>query len=119
MGLFSKEMSDIKITIIDREGTAHEVEAPTDMNMNLMEVVRSFELAPEGTIGICGGMAMCASCQCYVKNHHDKLPEKSYEEEDMLDQAFFVEDNSRLGCQIPITEELEGLEVELAPASED
>ncbi len=53
---------DVKITIIDREGTAHHVDAQTDMAMNLMEVIRSYELAPEGTIGICGGMAMCASC---------------------------------------------------------
>lgn len=110
-------MSDINITIIDRTGVAHNVEAPTDMNMNLMEIVRMHELAPEGTIGICGGMAMCASCQCYVLSHEHLLPEKSYEEEDMLDQAFFVEDNSRLGCQIPITPELEGLEVKLAPES--
>lgn len=110
-------MSDIKITIIDREGEAHQVDAPTDMNMNLMEVIRSYELAPEGTIGICGGMAMCASCQCYMQSHEHLLPEKSYEEEDMLDQAFFVQPNSRLSCQIPITEELEGLEVKLAPAS--
>ncbi|HKL91359.1 MAG TPA: hypothetical protein VJ880_09270 [Allomuricauda sp.] len=107
-------MSDIKIKIIDREGVSHEVDAPTDMNMNLMEVVRSYELAPEGTIGICGGMAMCASCQCYVKSDH-QLPEKSDDEEAMLAEAFFVEDNSRLGCQIHITEDLDGLEVELAP----
>tara|TARA_R100000935_G_C2690073_1_gene106140 strand:+ start:37 stop:372 length:336 start_codon:yes stop_codon:yes gene_type:complete len=111
-------MSDIKITIIDREGEAHHVEAPTDMNMNLMEVVRMHELAPEGTIGICGGMAMCASCQCYVLSHEHLLPEKSYEEDDMLDQAFFVEDNSRLGCQINMTSELDGLEVKLAPHQE-
>ena len=107
-------MSDIKIKIIDRDGEIHEVDAPTDMNMNLMEVVRSYELAPEGTIGICGGMAMCASCQCYVLSDHG-LPEKSDDEEAMLAEAFFVKDNSRLGCQIHITPELEGLEVELAP----
>lgn len=107
-------MSDIKIKITDREGVLHEVDAPTDMNMNLMEVVRSYELAPEGTIGICGGMAMCASCQCYIKSEHE-LPEKSDDEEAMLAEAFFVEDNSRLGCQIHMTPELEGLEVELAP----
>ncbi len=107
-------MSDIKIKITDREGVLHEIEAPTDMNMNLMEVVRSFELAPEGTIGICGGMAMCASCQCYVKSDHE-LPEKSDDEEAMLAEAFNVEDNSRLGCQLHITEDMEGLEVELAP----
>jgi 2Fe-2S ferredoxin len=107
-------MSDIKIKITDREGVLHEIDAPTDMNMNLMEVVRSYELAPEGTIGICGGMAMCASCQCYVKSDHE-LPEKSDDEDAMLSEAFNVEDNSRLGCQIHITEDLEGLEVELAP----
>jgi len=111
-------MSDVKITIIDREGEAHVIDAPTDMNMNLMEVIRSYELAPEGTIGICGGMAMCASCQCYMLNYQHMLPEMSYEEEDMLDQAFHVEDNSRLSCQIPITEDLEGLEVRIAPAIE-
>ena len=105
---------DIKIKIIDREGVLHEVEAPTDMNMNLMEVVRSHKLVPEGTIGICGGMAMCASCQCYVKTNH-QLPEISDDEDAMLAEAFNVEDNSRLGCQIHITEDLDGLEVKLAP----
>lgn len=109
-------MSDITITITDREGTTHKVQAPTDMAMNLMEVVRSYELAPEGTIGVCGGMAMCASCQCYIKSDHE-LPEMSADEDLMLAEAFYVEENSRLGCQIPITPELDGLEVELAPES--
>jgi 2Fe-2S ferredoxin len=109
-------MSDVKLKITDREGFIHIVDAPTDMNMNLMEVARSYELAPEGTIGVCGGMAMCASCQCYVKSDHD-LPEKSDDEDAMLAEAFYVEDNSRLGCQIHITEDLDGLEVELAPES--
>lgn len=107
-------MSDIKIKIIDREGMKHEVDAPTDMNMNLMEIVRSYELAPEGTIGICGGMAMCASCQCYVLSNHE-LPEMSYDEDLMLSEAFNVKENSRLGCQIFINEALDGLEIEIAP----
>ena len=107
---------DVNIKITDRDGTTHEVQAPTDMAMNLMEVVRSFELAPEGTIGVCGGMAMCASCQCYVHSSHD-LPEMQDDEEAMLSEAFYVKDNSRLGCQIQITPEMEGLEVELAPES--
>ena len=102
--------------MIDREGEEHLVDAPTDMNMNVMEIVRSYELAPEGTIGVCGGMAMCASCQCYVLSNHE-LPEKSDEEEAMLAEAFYVEDNSRLGCQIRITPQLEGLKVQLAPES--
>ncbi len=107
-------MQDITISITDREGVTHLVEAPTDMNMNLMEVVRSFELAPEGTIGICGGMAMCASCQCYIESDHI-LPEKGDDEEAMLSEAFFVKENSRLGCQIHIAPELNGLKVSLAP----
>ncbi len=107
-------MSDITLKITDREGVLHEVLAPTDMAMNLMEVVRSYELAPEGTIGVCGGMAMCASCQCYVKTTHE-LPEMGVDEDMMLAEAFNVEDNSRLGCQIQMTPKMDGLEVELAP----
>ena len=105
---------DILIKITDREGTVHEVQAPTDMNLNIMELVRMYELAPEGTIGICGGMAMCASCQCYVLNDIE-IPEKGDDEEAMLSEAFNVKPNSRLGCQIRITEKLEGLAIELAP----
>jgi ferredoxin-2, mitochondrial len=105
---------DITIKITDRDGVTHEVIAPTDMAMNLMEVVRSYELAAEGTIGICGGMAMCASCQCYVLSD-TVLPEMSDDEEAMLSEAFNVKDNSRLGCQIQMTPEMNGLEVALAP----
>lgn len=109
-------VQDINIKITDREGVTHEVSAPTDMAMNLMELVRSYELAPEGTIGLCGGMAMCASCQCYILNDLT-LPEMQDDEEAMLSEAFYVKDNSRLGCQIYMTPELDGLEVELAPES--
>ena len=105
---------DITLKITDRKGTIHEVQAPTDMNMNLMEIVRMYELAPEGTIGICGGMAMCASCQCYILNTIE-IPEKSDDEDAMLWEAFNVKENSRLGCQIQITADIDGLEVELAP----
>ena len=108
-------MSDINIKITDRNGTTHEIVAPTDMSMNLMEVIRSYELADEGTIGVCGGMAMCASCQVYVIAGNEKLPEMQDDEDAMLAEAFHVKDNSRLGCQIPITPEIEGLEVEIAP----
>ena len=105
---------DINIKITDRLGVTHQIEAPTDMALNLMEVIRMYELAPEGTIGICGGMAMCASCQCYIESTHE-LSEQSEDEEVMLSEAFHVKPNSRLGCQIQITPKLEGLEVRLAP----
>ena len=105
---------DINIKITDRDGVTHEVLAPTDMAMNVMEVCKAYDLPVQGT---CGGMALCASCHCYVLTDHE-LPELSESEEDMLDQAFFVEDNSRLGCQLRITEELDGLVVKLAEESE-
>lgn len=104
----------INITVIDRDGEPQKLEAPTDMNMNLMEVCKAYELPVEGT---CGGMALCASCHCYVESEHT-LHEPSEDEEDMLDQAFFVEDNSRLGCQIKMADELEGLVVRLAPVGD-
>ena len=106
--------ADINIVVVDREGQRHELVAPTDMNMNLMEVCKSYELPVKGT---CGGMAMCASCHCYVDSDH-QLKDASDDEEDMLDQAFFVEDNSRLGCQIFMHPDLEGLTVTLAPESD-
>lgn len=105
--------NSIRITVIDREGQAHELEAPTDMNMNAMEVCKAYELPVKGT---CGGMAMCASCHCYLESEH-QLTEPSEDEEDMLDSAFFVEDNSRLGCQIHMEEALNGLVIRLAPES--
>ena len=107
-------MEDVNIKITDRNGVVHAVIAPTDMAMNLMEVVRSYELAEEGTIGVCGGMAMCASCQCYIKSEHE-LVAINDDEDAMLAEAFHVQDNSRLGCQIQMTPKLEGLEIELAP----
>lgn len=107
-------MTDVTIKIIDRNGVLHEVQAPTDMNMNVMELIRSYELAEEGTIGICGGMAMCASCQCYVLNDVLKS-ERNDDEEAMLSEAYHVKENSRLGCQIHLTEDLDGLEIEIAP----
>lgn len=105
----------VKITVIDRQDQPHELDAPTDMNLNLMELCKAYELPVKGT---CGGMALCSTCHCYVQTDHE-LPDMSEDEEDMLDQAFFVEDNSRLGCQIPLADALDGLVVKLAPESED
>ena len=106
-------MSTIRVTVIDQEGTSHELEAPTDMNMNVMELCKSAELPVEGA---CGGMAMCASCHCYVESAHtETMPEKSDAEEDMLDEAFHVKEESRLGCQIQLADALDGMVIRLAP----
>lgn len=107
-------MSDINIKITDREGVTHEVVAPTDMSMNLMEIIRSYELAEEGTIGVCGGMAMCASCQVYVLEDPGLEP-MGDEEDAMLAEAYHVESNSRLGCQLHMVPAMEGLAVAIAP----
>ncbi|MDH5379510.1 MAG: 2Fe-2S iron-sulfur cluster-binding protein [Cyclobacteriaceae bacterium] len=102
-------MNRIKIKITDKVGLTHTLEAPTDMNLNLMELCKAAELPIEGT---CGGMALCASCHCYIVSGH-RLPEVSEQEEIMLDQVFTLRDNSRLGCQLRLTTELDGLEVQL------
>ena len=104
-------MNEIKVTIIDREGNQHELIGPTDMNMNIMELCKAYELP---VLGECGGMAMCATCQCYLESE-TSLPEQSDAELDMLDQAFFVKQNSRLGCQIHLDETIYGIVLRLAP----
>lgn len=104
-------MDTIEISVLDREGELHSLEVPTDMALNVMEVCKSYELPVEGT---CGGMALCASCHVYVLSEHD-LPEPTEDELAMLDSAFFVQPNSRLGCQIKIKEVLHGLKLALAP----
>lgn len=107
-------MSTIKIFVQDRENQEHHLEVPTDMALNLMEALKMYELPVEG---ICGGMALCASCQVYVEKSSIDLSFRNDAEEEMLDQAFFVQKNSRLACQIPITKELDGAYFRLAPWS--
>ena len=101
----------ITITIIDREGALHVLKAPTDMGLNVMELCKSYDLPVEGT---CGGMALCASCQIYIESDHAILKGND-DEEAMLDQAFYVKRNSRLGCQIALSDDLDGLVARLAP----
>ena len=104
-------MKDVTVTLIDREGKEHLLKAPLDMNMNLMELCKSYEFEVQG---ICGGMAMCASCQIYIHSE-TQTGDVSEDELAMLSEAFNVKNNSRLGCQIPINKELDGLVFELAP----
>ena len=101
----------ISIEVIDREGNLHEISVPTDMGLNVMEVCKASDLPMEGT---CGGMALCASCHVYILSDHALSP-RSHDEEDMLDQAFFVDGTSRLACQIRVSENLAGLRIKLAP----
>lgn len=110
---FTTEMKEITVTIIDRLGEAHHLVGPTDMNMNIMELCKAYELP---VLGECGGMAMCATCQVYLESD-TPLPEQSDAELDMLDQAFHVQSNSRLGCQIHLEPANDGITLRLAPES--
>ncbi len=104
----------ISITVVDRDDYAHQIEAPCDLNLNLMEILKIYQFPVEGT---CGGMALCASCHIYILSEHT-LKDRSNDEEDMLDQAFFVEENSRLACQIMIAKPLDHLKIKLAPVQQ-
>ena len=105
-------MSDsIELRITDREGNEQVIDVPLGIDLNLMEVLKGSEYDVEGT---CGGMALCASCHVYINSDH-QLTEANEFEEDMLDQAFFVEPNSRLSCQIRIDKKIDGLSLTLAP----
>ena len=80
------------------------------MGLNLMEAIRANELQIKAT---CGGMAMCATCNILIKSDHP-LPDMGDAEEDMLDEAFVLDvEGSRLACQIPVVQELNGLEIQL------
>jgi len=108
-------MTDIKLTIIDRSGVHHDISVPADTTMNLMEVIRVHDLVDEGTFGNCGGMLMCASCQCY-KISDTNITEMCAEEEALLySEGLNVKENSRLSCKIPVTPDLDGLIVEISP----
>jgi len=100
----------IAFKVIDLDGKEHQIEAPTDMNLNLMEAIKMHELQIKAT---CGGMAMCASCNVIIRSDHT-LPEMQEAEEEMLDEAFVLNvQGSRLSCQIPINPNIEGLIVQL------
>ena len=104
-------INEINIKVIDRNGELHNLKGPIDMNLNVMELLKINELPVEGT---CGGMAMCASCHVYVVSDHI-LPEKTSDETAMLEESWDMQDNSRLSCQLKLSEQLEGLTIQIAP----
>jgi len=102
-----------KITFIERDGTRRELDVP--VGMSVMEVARRHDIDIEGA---CEGSLACSTCHVIVDPEwYELLTEASADEEDMLDLAFNLTRTSRLGCQIIITEELDGLTVKLPAAS--
>ncbi len=99
------------IKVIDREGEAHVVDATP--GWSVMEIIREAGLPIEAA---CGGCCACATCHVYVEPETlAKLEPASDEEDRMLDEAYQVQENSRLSCQISFTAELDGMTVTLAP----
>ena len=101
----------MKIKVTDRDGKKHELEG--DTNSTLMEILRDAGLDIEAA---CGGCCACATCHVYINDQWlEKISPKDDDEESMLDQAFDVRKTSRLSCQIKLSEDLNGIEIELAP----
>lgn len=99
-----------RITFIEHDGTQYEIDAP--VGKSLMQV--AIDNAVRGIVADCGGCCTCATCHGYVDPAFaEAMPEKSEDEEMMLEGALEVLDNSRLTCQLFVTEEMEGLIVRL------
>ena len=99
-----------KIIYIEHNGTNHTV----DVQNGLTVMEGAVQNNIPGIDADCGGSMACATCHVYVKEDWlDKLPKKEDGEEDMLDMAFEPKNNSRLSCQLIVSDELDGLEVNI------
>jgi ferredoxin, 2Fe-2S len=102
-----------KMTFIKPDGTRVEVDAP--LGLSVLEIAHRNDIDLEGA---CEGSLACSTCHVVVeKDWFDKLAPASEDEEDMLDLAFGLTHTSRLGCQIRMSPELDGLVVKLPPAT--
>ncbi len=102
-----------KVTFIEHNGVPREVDAP--LGLSLLEVGHKHDVDIEGA---CEGSLSCSTCHVIVDPAwFGKLHTPTEDEEDMLDLAFGLEKTSRLGCQITITTELDGLIVRLPSAT--
>ncbi|MGE4313583.1 MAG: 2Fe-2S iron-sulfur cluster-binding protein [Pseudobdellovibrionaceae bacterium] len=103
----------MQIHVTDQDGKRHDLEAIE--GWRVMEIIRDYGLPIKAE---CGGACCCATCHVYVAPQWlDKLYPKSEDELDLLSMASDEEDNSRLSCQILMSEELDGLEVTLAESA--
>jgi ferredoxin, 2Fe-2S len=102
-----------KITFIDTEGTRRDVDAP--VGLSVLEIAHKNDIDLEGA---CEGSLACSTCHVIVEQEwYDLLSDASEDEEDMLDLAFGLTKTSRLGCQIIMSEELDGLTLKLPPGT--
>ena len=99
-----------KITYIEHSGKSHQIEVKNGLSVMEGAVQNNIP----GIDADCGGGMACATCHVYVKEEwFDKLPKKEDGEEDMIDMAYEPNKFSRLSCQLTVTNELDGLEVQL------
>ncbi len=102
-----------KMTFLHPDGKRQEVDAP--LGLSVLEIAHRNNIDLEGA---CEGSLACSTCHVIVDpKFYDKIPEAKDEEEDMLDLAFGLTHTSRLGCQIIITPQLDGLVVSLPSAT--
>ena len=102
-----------KMTFIEPNGTRHEVDGP--LGLSVLEIAHRNDVDLEGA---CEGSLACSTCHVIVgKDWFKRLPAIEEDEEDMLDLAFGLTKTSRLGCQIIMTEDLDGLTVQLPEGS--
>jgi 2Fe-2S ferredoxin len=100
-----------KITVISREGEAREVEG--ENGLTLMEVIRDNGF--DELLALCGGCCSCATCHVHIDPAFtDKLPAMGEDENDLLDSTDHRNDTSRLSCQIPVSDAIDGLIVTIA-----
>lgn len=95
----------ISFTVEGRDGIQVPIEIPEGISLSLMEVLKGSDYP---ILATCGGMALCATCRVQVLNGLEQLPSPSDDELDILDTLPFVDENSRLSCQLRINETLEG-----------
>jgi len=101
-----------KVIVIDRHGDERMVEGKPDLS--LMEVIRDNGF--DELLALCGGCCSCATCHVHVDPAFvDRLPAMSADESDLLDSSDHRTAHSRLSCQIPFSDQLDGLHVRIAP----
>lgn len=104
-----KPGEEIKVTFITKDG--EQIEVDTCEGDNLLDIAQANNLDMEGA---CGGSCACSTCHVIVDpEYYDKLEEPDDDENDMLDLAFGLTETSRLGCQVCVTKDLDGIRIAL------
>ena len=101
-----------KLIVVNREGEEQAVEAAS--GVSVMEAIRDNGF--DEVLALCGGCCSCATCHVFIDPAFaGKLPEMSEDENDLLDSSDHRNETSRLSCQVPFTDDLDGLRVTIAP----